>query len=122
MNDLQQNLWLLLQEQKVFYVVVAEDLLETSNNNQYFLTHNVARDKVWISNYAFEKKCSLRSRSCLGLHIQKRHSEIRGNTKAMLIVFFDHEVYESSACVHSFRPDSQSGILMESSLLDERWQ
>jgi hypothetical protein len=63
MEDLVMNhvaakfvLWLLSQKQKEFCAEVAQDLLETSNNNPHFIKHVITEDESWVYSYDPETK------------------------------------------------------------------
>jgi hypothetical protein len=48
--------WLLSQEQKKFCAEVAQDSLETSNNDPHFLKHVITGDELWVCSYDPETK------------------------------------------------------------------
>jgi hypothetical protein len=49
-------LWLLSQQQKKFHDEVAQDLLDTSNNDPHFLKQVITTEESWIYNYDPETK------------------------------------------------------------------
>jgi hypothetical protein len=48
--------WLLSQEQKEFCAEVAQNLLETYNNNPHFLKQVITGDESWVYGYDPETK------------------------------------------------------------------
>jgi len=80
--------WLLLQEQKEFLAEVAEDMLQTTNNDPDFLKKVIIRNESWVYGYDPETKAQssqwmLTESPCL-----KKVQQSWSNVKAMLTVFY----------------------------------
>ena len=85
-----QNLfpWLLSQEQKEFRAEVAEDMLETTNNDLDFLKKVITRDESWVYGYDPETKAQSSQWKSPESPRLKKVQRSQSNVKAMLTVFY----------------------------------
>jgi type I site-specific restriction endonuclease len=89
--------WLLSQEQKEFRAEVAQDLLETTNNDPDLLKKVITRDESWVYGYDPETKAqSSQWKSPEYPHLKKVRQS-RSNVKAMLTVFFIMKVLSTTS-------------------------
>lgn len=97
-------LLLLSQGQKEFHVEVAEDLLQTTNNDPHFLKQVITGDGSWVYSYDHETKAQSFQWKSPASPRPKRAHQSQSNIKAMLTVFFDHE----GLLHHKYAPPGQT--------------
>jgi len=97
-------LLLLSREQKEFHAVVAQDFLETSNNDPHFLKKIITGDESWIYGYDPETKAQSSQWKSPESPRPKKARQSRSNVKVMLTVFSDHE----GVVHHEYAPPGQT--------------
>jgi len=95
---------LLSREQKEFRAAVAEDLLETANNDADFLKKVITGDESWVYGYDPETKAQSSQWKSPESPCPKKVRQSRSNIKVMLTVFFDHE----GVVYHEYAPPGQT--------------
>jgi len=82
---------LLSREQKEFYAAVAQDLIETANNDPDFLKKVITGDESWVYGYDPETKAQSSQWKLPESPRLKKARQIQSNVMVMLTVFFHHE-------------------------------
>ena len=82
---------LLSREQKEFLAAVAQDLLQTANNDPDFLKKVITGDESWVCGYDRETKAPSSQWKSPESPRPKKAWQSRSNVKVMLTVFSDHE-------------------------------
>ena len=95
---------LLSQEQKEFCAAVAQDLLETANNDPDFLKKVITGDESWVYGYDPETKAQSSQWKSPESARPKKARQSRSNIEVMLTVFFDHEGFVN----HEYAPPGQT--------------
>ena len=95
---------LLSREQKEFCPAVAQDLLETANNDPDFLKKVITGDESWVYGYDPETKAQSSQWKSPESPRPKKARQSRSNVKVMLTVFFDHE----GVVHHEYAPPGQT--------------
>jgi len=95
---------LLSREQKEFCAAVAQDLLETTNNDPDFLKKVITGDESWVYGYDLETKAQSSQWKSPESPRPKKVRQSRNNVKVMLTVFFNHE----GVVHHEYAPPGQT--------------
>jgi hypothetical protein len=93
-------LWLLSKQQKEFRTEIAQDLLETSNNDPDFLKQVITGDESWVYGYNPETRAQSSQWKSPESPCPKKVRQSQSNVKTMLTVFF----YRKSVVHHQYTP------------------